>query len=249
VAKSVIYKCAARHYKNDQEHYWEIVDGVERRHWPKTRGRALKSAIPKTCSEHAPPVAVTAADLVAGINVPGMVGTQETEKWPGQPDMPVFVLTGNGITIRVNFWGGDIKKPVSASNVLASGHVSFTTSKGERTFDRTGVEDSFYVYWRGVPAVQAEIEKQITKVAESRTRIDGMVSIPGIPFLINPAEIENTAALIRGNGKRFLPSGFGTGYYLYSRSKPASRYDGRATVNTEKFFGVSPIWIRHEDCD
>lgn len=81
--------------------------------------------------------------LLKGIVTPeGFEREETTEVWRwGQKETtyPVLRLTSPDVRIQINFSGG------RDSYALADGHVTFDTSQGERTFDRYGVEDSFYI--------------------------------------------------------------------------------------------------------
>lgn len=259
----ICYRCTAEHYKGDKPHYW-LDDGDPA--WVKyyhPRRANMSTCDKKTCADHKPPTFLTADILADSITIDHFTCSTRIEKWTGMPDSSVFTLVGDGITIEAKFhlpveWDTDKKvynliklKNLRHSECQAVGHTSFTTDKGTRTFDRTGVEDSFYInYNDDIAAVQAKLEGQIKKVAESRERIKGMINIPGIPFLTSPEGKSQITTLLRaGKSHSFTPSGFGTGYQIYSRKAPFDRYDGRAKPETEAFFEVSPLWVRQLDCD
>lgn len=85
-----------------------------------------------------------AATIMRGIKTPEGFERQETTDtwtpWGGRErTFPVLTLTSPDVEIRVEFSGG------RDSYELATGHVTFDTAMGKRTFDRYGIEDSFYV--------------------------------------------------------------------------------------------------------
>jgi hypothetical protein len=69
--------------------------------------------------------------------------TEPKDQW--HPAYKVLTFSNETITIEIHFYGGTAAQR-RESYMLASGHVSFKTPDGgTRTFDRYGVEDSFYI--------------------------------------------------------------------------------------------------------
>jgi hypothetical protein len=252
VVPAELFRCRAEYYKGDRPHYWFVNERGDEQFYHAPEGRRPKHTV-KTCAEHQKPVRVTAAMLFNLIKLEGFTNSTHEETWGfggGKQAVPVFKTTGDGITIEIKFHSKADEMPQHDYDSLASGHTSFTTDKGERTFDRTGVDDSFTVYWHdGVAGVQKKLEAQIARVAESRARIARMIPVPGLGFLIDPnAKIKIAEAIRSGHGHSFTPSGFGTGYHLYG-GRQRNRWDKRAKAETEIFFGVNPIYIQEMDCD
>lgn len=149
------------------------------------------------------------------------------------------------IKLVFNHDGGKIS---SSWDIVASGHTTFSTAKGERTFDRLGVEDSFYVNGdETLESLREKLNEQIEKIKVSRERISKSESIPGIPFMVTSDTKAAIAAKLR-NGKNhtFTPAGFGTGYRISNHGGPWAK---RCKSETEKFFGVSPLYYETLDCD
>jgi hypothetical protein len=169
------------------------------------------------------------------------------DTWPGQKSHPALVLAGDGVTIRVVLDGLDDEWSAG------TGHTTFTTAKGERTFDRTGVEDSFYLsHDATVASVDAEVASQLQRVAESRARLLRSETVPGLPgaWSVTPErKAEIAAALKAGRRHDFRPAGFGTGYSV--GTKPVHRYSGAALPRvTSDFFGVKgTLYYETLDCD
>ena len=170
--------------------------------------------------------------------------TKKDDKVP----CPTAVFAGDGITMRLSMDG-------SGDYTHGSGHTTFTTERGERTFDRTGVEDSFYVNpkWHSTPGdtpatVGAKLLGQITRVATSREHVKNSVPVPGLGYSVTTeTRAKYTADLLAGREVSFTPSGFGTGYRLTVRQH--SRYDKPAKPETREFFGVRTLFIQQLDCD
>lgn len=133
------------------------------------------------------------------------------------------------------------------------GTTSFEVDgKGWLTFDRTGVESSFY--WKkwdypGAEEVNIElvIKEQVKRVIDRREYYKSAIQVPQIGFTVSP---EGKVALIndikRKGFRNFMPSGFGTGYII--SVKPV-RFSTRAKPELEEFIGVSPLYVGTFDAD
>lgn len=145
-----------------------------------------------------------------------------------------------------------------------SGHTSFHTAKGVLTFDRRGVEDSFY----HVPfsftnkaskplsgaALDTLVQEQLDKVAKRREYYALAIVIPGLPggHTVAPEGVEGLKKqLANANGHlTFTPAGFGTGYCVTKKPTRGLRYgETRAKPELEAFLGVSPLYVHTLDCD
>lgn len=244
LTKPIIFHCKAKGYAGDKPHYWtEGENGFQHYHHPEP-GKPVGRCKEVTCDDHRGPFHLTPQQLAGTLT--GFTWTIKEETW-SQLVCQVLEGSNDGVTIQIKFHHE--RKPSNFSS-QASGHTSFTTEKGIRTFDRTGVEDSFTVYYHDdLASVQAKLNEQLNRVAASRERMKAMVNIPGMTFLTTPEGKAEIAAKLRSNKSHsFTPSGFGTGYRLYS-GRQQSRYDNRAKPETEEFFGVSPIWMQQMDCD
>lgn len=196
--------------------------------------------------------------FLAAIPVPpGMLATFHDEmidEWNSKAKKnalvpcPSATFAGDGITMVLSMDG-------SGDYSHGSGHTTFTTERGERTFDRTGVADSFSVYpkYHATPADTPEttgtkLLEQIALVATSRANVKNSVPVPGLGYSVTPeTRAKYTADLLAGRGVSFTPSGFGTGYRLTTRQY--SRYDKPAKPETRAFFGVPSLFIQQLDCD
>jgi hypothetical protein len=141
----------------------------------------------------------------------------------------------------------------SESYVIASGHVSFDTAAGRRTFDRLGVEDSFYIdnpakdfTDSGDPNVKLnETIKEFieVKIPASRERAAVSEKVPGTDLLISPAQKE----VFRSTGRVTLaPSGFGTQYTFSRTNIPGAK---TATEAQRKLFGMKKLYVKEEFLD
>lgn len=115
-----------------------------------------------------PSVARMIRDIVAPEGFEKTVRTEPKTNWG--PAFKVLVLKSADIEIEIHFLGG------RESYSLASGHVTFETSAGKRSYDRYGVEDSFYIdnplkmaggrnMWTGDRVAKGKDRGTVTKAA------------------------------------------------------------------------------------
>ena len=143
---------------------------------------------------------------------------------------------------------------IKFDSAFSSGHTRFKSANGRwHTFDRIGVEDSFYFasLYKGddnAYDVNAIVAEQLARIEKALAAAATAISIPGIPFTVQPARLAAMKEqLAAGKCITFTPSGFGTGYVI---SKQAPKWDARRAIReTESFFGVAPLYVRTMDCD
>lgn len=144
---------------------------------------------------------------------------------------------------RKNYWPRD-----RAKSFGISGHTDFKGPNGAWfSFDRTGVDDSFYGCDADDPG--EIIQKQISRCKEAFEKNKNQVQVPVIGFYITPErKAEIITLLTSGRFAQFMPSGFGTGYRLY-RGPKRSQWDKVAPQEVCDFFGVQNICWSEMDCD
>jgi hypothetical protein len=173
----------------------------------------------------------------------GFTGAFDADERYGGTVWHSFIVKGPGVEFKFG-QGGD-------------GHTRFEVEgKGWFSFDRTGVEDSFY--WlplfhgddaRGLEAggCEAIMAEQLERIAQRREYHLSAVAVPGIPFSVAPAGIADLQARLKKQGRiDFMPSGFGTGYIVTQRATQNAK---RASVELEKFLGVAPLFVSTFDAD
>jgi hypothetical protein len=179
---------------------------------------------------------------VKAIQIPeGFTATMETEQrgWNNHP-IPtlVYVVTNGDIEIRFDQTG--------------AGHTLFNEGGNQLSFDRLGVEDSFYhlPLWDGDSGeydLNVILQEQLERVAEYFEYKKTAISVPGIPHTISPDRLAMFKARLKKSGQiSFMPSGFGTGYVVTTRmvrgAKPASK-----ALN--EFFGVGQLFVSTMEMD
>ena len=185
-------------------------------------------------------------DYIATITPPqGFTTELKTESWgwgENKDNWLVFIVSSPEAKIQFDQSG--------------TGHVSFKTEKGWFSFDRRGVEDSFY--WK--PLYDKDdretdpnkiIVEQLARIAKRQEYYSSAVSIPGIPFTVAPDGITALKQRLTKEGSvSFHPAGFGTGYVVTRRKPKMLKYGNkRAAPETEQFFGSSPLYVSTFDAD
>ena len=148
-----------------------------------------------------------------------------------------------GITIK------ELKPYLGKSVIVWNGHVNYTHNGGHYSYDRRGVEDSFYNGNRFDANPNDQITEQLARIEASRGRIDNSVEIPVLGRLISNerlAEVRKDFQSKKSEGFGSQPSGFGTAYYI---TKNQTRWSKRADERLEKFFGYSPLYIQESEMD
>lgn len=178
-------------------------------------------------------------EVVKGLQVPtGFTATMEKDDnqvWKQYSQLVYVLKSKDNIEIRIEQNG--------------SGHVNFDGL----TFDRLGVEDSFYFLpmWEGdkdVYDLNSIIPEQLARIEKARASHKTAITVPGLPFSVQPKELERLKKQLRETGRiQFMPSGFGTGYVV-SRNRQL-HHSIRAGRQLEQFFGVGALYIEKFDCD
>lgn len=170
--------------------------------------------------------------------------TITNEKLDLRKDAPdIYTYTYKSDTIEIKF----SQLGIGATNFLVE-------KKGWLTFDRRGVEASFYHLPMGYNLHEGKslnriFKEQIQRVEKQLGYYKEALDVPGIPFTVSPERLEALKKeLSKGRTIHFMPGGFGTGYDI---SPHPNRTYGvkRASADMETFFGVKPLFISSLDCD
>src|SRR6185436_17210137 len=85
-------------------------------------------------------------------------GAYVPDTWPGERTWPGVLFVGHEGQTEIRL----VLRYLDDSYSAGSGHTSFTTARGQFSFDRTGVEDSFYVESRDTAAeVSVKLAEQV----------------------------------------------------------------------------------------
>jgi len=183
----------------------------------------------------------------------------KSRPWPSNSTWILLENVDAGIKIAINV--SDIPsqrykagKKIPCRNTFddldCSGHTVFKTERGGwSTFDRRGIEDSFYLgNYSDPPAdVSRVIQEQLAKIAVSKETSKKMVKIPGFGYSVHQDELEALKKkLAMGRSHSFTPAGMGTGHRL--STKP-SRFATKMPFETAEFFGVVALYDETFDHD
>jgi hypothetical protein len=143
-------------------------------------------------------------------------------------------------------------------DITGSGHTRFKANGEWYTFDRLGVEDSFYhlPMYKGqkVPSLNEIVAEQLARVENRIAYHKTAVKVPGLPgtWTVAHDKVQELKDQLKANGHiTFTPAGFGTGYCV-TRRRPAGplKYGrSRAKPELEEFLEFSPLYVENMDCD
>lgn len=136
---------------------------------------------------------------------------------------------------------------------IASGHTDFKSAHGWLTFDRHGIEDSFYVQEDDtVESATQRVMEQVQKCRDSMARHANTVRLPGIRFTCLKTQeqiAEITKKLRAGQRVDLAPSGMGQGVTLTTH-RPRVKYGVTAAVpELKKLLGVDTLFLESFDHD
>lgn len=158
----------------------------------------------------------------------------------------------SGTRPAVRFRTSDIEIQIVMGDMnsysVGDGHTLFDTAKGRMSFDRTGVEDSFYVDADDtLAAVNAKLQKQINRIAETRARLARSVTVPHYGYNLTPERLaEHQLTLRKGGRVQLAPAGFGTGHTFSMRP---SRWAHPCRDDVNNFFGIGMLFVETFDHD
>jgi hypothetical protein len=158
----------------------------------------------------------------------------------------LYVRTDQKVRIAVLVTSTDTLED-SRSKMFFGGHVHYLAFDGKwRTFDRRGVDDSFYLTEED--DALATLHAFSEKAEASRLKSATLRKVPGTPFEMYEEKILGYAErLIRDGFIHLTPSGMGTGYRITSRCEEDSKLLPEATSS---FFGVKgPLYYSTFDHD
>lgn len=189
--------------------------------------------------------------IVSAIETPqGFTGLLEADRDYTPHLLKLYKMKKAPLTFTLKSITDDIKIEFDQSG---SGHTSFKAENGNwRTFDRVGVDDSFYFFhsWSGKKEDCNQIVKeQLERIEKARAYQKTALQIPSIPFTVAPDELPAMKTRLKQMGYlTFMPAGFGTGYTVAQRRKSPT-YAQRASAALEQFLGCSPLFVSTFDAD
>lgn len=132
------------------------------------------------------------------------------------------------------------------------GTTRYKGKEGWYSFDRTGVEDSFYWKpWNNETVdLNVLVTNQIDRVAKKREYLRTAIRIPDVNYTVAPDGVDALKKQLRDKGiVVFTPSGFGIGYRLLRKQPRHPFGTRRANKELEAFFELKPLWLESFDAD
>ena len=156
-------------------------------------------------------------------------------------ELHLAIPEGEGMTIILRFFpNSDV--PYCTTNYKAKGK--------EFTFDRYGVDDSFY--YEGLRALPKQIDEQRERVKTSQARLalTESFNMGPVRLMLSPDALKAIVDKLKsGKTHTYHPSGFGTGYYFSTNPKIRNRYDrAMASPELEKLVGKT-VYVSSYDAD
>ena len=156
-------------------------------------------------------------------------------------ELRLFIREGEGMNIVLKFYPS-YAEPSCETQYMAKGKTF--------TFDRLGVEASFY--FEGVDKLPAEVTKQRQRVKEAQARLASTAefNLGPVRLMLSPERLQQIVDTIKaGKTHTYMPSGFGTGYYFSIRSNIRNRFDrAQASPELVKLVGQQ-VYVSSFDAD
>jgi len=156
-------------------------------------------------------------------------------------ELRLAIPEGEGMTIILRFFESR-GTPMCTTNYKAKGK--------EFTFDRYGVDDSFY--YEGLTKLPKQIDEQRERVkaAQARLALTESFDMGPIRLMLSPETLQAIVTKLKsGKTHTYHPSGFGTGYYFSTNPKIKNRWDtAKASSQLEKLVGAR-VYVSSYDAD
>lgn len=145
-----------------------------------------------------------------------------------------------GDDIEVRFW------------LHGDGETRFRAQGTWRTFERRGIESSFYwIGWDGeIRDIGELVVEQIKRCEERIAYYSTALTIPEVGSTVQPDRLPQLKLTLKKECMlTFPPSGMGTGHIVHTKRPRQTWGVRRATQELEKFFGIEGLWITTFDAD
>lgn len=162
----------------------------------------------------------------------------------------ISVDNGDGVTIGLWYEVDAPWKEGASTSWEIHGDVSFKAADGRFTFTRRGIDIDSFSYKEDSPEDPAAVlQKQVDRVAESRSRMDGQVVVPTTGGIrVGKDDVQKIVDTVRKGGTHTLaPAGMGVGYTLSNKRR--HQWSQPASAEMKQFFGLDPLFIDQEDFD
>jgi hypothetical protein len=167
--------------------------------------------------------------------------TQGGTVTPVGDELHLAIPEGEGMTIILRFWDSR-DTPMCTTNYKAKGK--------EFTFDRYGVDDSFYFETITKLPQQVQEQRERVKASQARLALTESFDMGPIRLMLSPEALAAIVTKLKeGKTHTYHPSGFGTGYYFSTNPKVRMRFDtAKASAQLEKLVGAK-VYVSQFDAD
>lgn len=126
-----------------------------------------------------------------------------------------------------------------------SGTTNFKGPDGKwKTFDRRGIESSFY---GNVDNPNKDVKEQLERIEERKKKLETMIEIPGWAWKVTPKRLDEIKEKFsKGKSVTFLPRGMGIGYTV--SPKRMNQFSTPVPREMSNFFGM-PLYQESIDYD
>lgn len=166
--------------------------------------------------------------------------SRTTDNHGGNPTLTMVLPVGDGMEIKMTFY--DKGNPHCTTVYKAHG-TSFS-------FDRLGVEDSFY--FESLDKLHKQFNQQIDRVREAQQRLakSKRMNLGPVTLFMTQESIDAMVAkLKKGETYCYFPSGFGTGYNFTIRFRKQRYQENiKASYELEQLVGQR-VFISSFDAD
>ncbi len=148
---------------------------------------------------------------------------------------------GEGMEIKLSYFR-DEQPPNCCTN--------YTAKEKHFTFDRYGVDDSFY--YDSLKELPGQIEEQIERVKKSQERLANMAEFnlgPRTKMFTREDLDKMVETLQSGQVYSVRPAGFGRGYTFCTNPRIRNRYDSAQASQELVLLVGKPVYVSTFDCD
>lgn len=188
-------------------------------------------------------------ELIDGIHVPEGF-TKAVVQSEDKEEISISLTKPDDVWIRAELYNSPDE------GLTGTGHTDFMNRGFRSTYDRRGIDDSFYVEGGAsvaeiVECINREVREQLARIEKSRAHALASTPAPGLGHLLTPEQrAEIGKKLTRGGSHLFRPSGMGTAYEATTK-RPRDRFGWKAAdPKLSEYLGVKgPIYLIMHDYD
>ena len=167
-------------------------------------------------------------------------------------DGPKAILKSEDVEIHLDI---SVMMKKNKPDLSVTGSTKFIALGKMFSFDRIGIDNSFYLSHDGYDPIPSDVNKvvvaQIQRAKEGIKDMSEKIQVPELGFYISKEKQEKMSKLLKaGKSTSLTPSGFGIGYQLIGRRVRTTQWGPKVASDVlKKFFKVTTLYIDTMDCD